>query len=66
MGIKEVPCDEIDLDYDKERELNVRLNKNTGDWDFDILNEAFEIEQLLDWGFDNSEINFGIEDVIKD
>ena len=45
MGIKEVPCVEIDLDYDKERELNVRLNKNTGDWDFDILNEAFEIEQ---------------------
>ena len=66
MGIKEVPCVEIDLDYDKERELNVRLNKNTGDWDFDILNETFEIEQLLDWGFDNSEINFGIEDVIKD
>ena len=66
MGIKEVPCVEIDLDYDKERELNVRLNKNTGDWDFDILYEAFEIEQLLDWGFDNSEINFGIEDVIKD
>ena len=66
MGIDEVPCVEIDLTYDKEKELNVRLNKNTGDWDFDILNEAFEIEQLLDWGFDNSAIKIELEDVIKD
>ena len=66
MGIDKVPCVEIDLTYDKEKELNVRLNKNTGDWDFDILNEAFEIEQLLDWGFDNSAIKIELEDVIKD
>ena len=66
MGIDEVPCVEIDLTYDREKELNVRLNKNTGDWDFDILNEAFEIEQLLDWGFDNSAIKIELEDVIKD
>ena len=66
MGINEVPCVEIDLTYDREKELNVRLNKNTGDWDFDILNEAFEIEQLLDWGFDNSAIKIDLEDVIKD
>ena len=66
MGIKEVPCVEIDLTYDWERELNVRLNKNTGDWDFDILNEAFEMDQLLDWGFDNSAIKIDLEDVIKD
>ena len=66
MGIDKVPCVEIDLTYDREKELNVRLNKNTGDWDFDILNEAFEIEQLLDWGFDNSAIKIDLEDVIKD
>ena len=66
MGIDKVPCVEIDLTYDREKELNVRLNKNTGDWDFDILNEAFEIEQLLDWGFDNSAIKIELEDVIKD
>ena len=63
IGIDKVPCVEIDLKYDDERELNVRLNKNTGDWDFDILNEAFDIEQLLDWGFDNSAIKFDIEDL---
>ena len=28
LNMKEVPCLEIDLPYEKERELNVRLNKN--------------------------------------
>ena len=56
MGIKEIPCLELDLDYDKERELNVRLNKNTGDWDFDLLANHFDIDELIDWGFDNKEL----------
>jgi len=37
---------------DKEvEELNIRLNKNTGDFDFDILANAWELEDLIDWGF---------------
>lgn len=32
-------------------ELNIRLNKNTGDWDWDILANEWEIADLLDWGF---------------
>ena len=51
MGIKEVPCVEIDLTYDKEKELNVRLNKNVGSWDYDILANTFDMEELKDWGF---------------
>ena len=27
MGIKQVPCVELNLSYDKEKELNIRLNK---------------------------------------
>ena len=27
LGIKEVPCIELDLTHDKERELNIRMNK---------------------------------------
>ena len=57
MGIKEVPCVEIDLVYDKERELNVRLNKNTGSWDFDVLANTFDIDELLDWGFEEKELD---------
>ena len=60
MGIKEIPCLEIDLTYDKERELNVRLNKNTGDWDYDLLANNFDIEELNDWGFDDSELKIDL------
>jgi hypothetical protein len=32
-------------------ELAIRLNKNSGDWDFDKLANEFEVPDLLDWGF---------------
>ncbi len=56
MGIKEVPCVEIDLVYDKERELNIRLNKNTGGWDWDILANTFDIEELIEFGFTEADL----------
>lgn len=34
------------------KELTIRLNKNQGEWDFDLLANEFEIDQLLDAGFD--------------
>ena len=56
MGISEVPCLYIDLPYEKERELNVRLNKNTGEWDFDILANTFDIDELIEFGFEEKEL----------
>lgn len=32
-------------------ELNIRLNKNTGDWDWDILANEWELPELVEWGF---------------
>ena len=63
LGIEEVPCVEVDLTLDEERELNVRLNKNTGEWDFDILADMFDIDELKDWGFTDDELlGFEIEE----
>ena len=56
MNIKEVPVLEVDLTYDRERELNVRLNANTGEWDTDILANMFDIDELQDWGFDDIDL----------
>ena len=64
MNIKEVPVLEVDLTYDRERELNVRLNANTGEWDTDVLANMFEIDELQDWGFDD--IDLKIDDVKLD
>lgn len=65
MGYKEVPAVYIELSEEKEKELNVRLNKNSGDWDFTKLSENFEKESLVDWGFDESEINQQIKELEK-
>ena len=40
-------------------ELNIRLNRNSGEFDFDILANEFEVGDLLDWGF--TEFDLGIE-----
>ena len=32
MGVKEVDCAMVDLSIEDERELNIRLNANLGEW----------------------------------
>jgi len=54
LGYKDVPCVEVNLTPTKEKELNVRLNKNTGQWDWDALANHFDVGELLEWGFDDS------------
>ena len=64
MNISEVRCVEIDLTYERERELNIRLNRNTGEWDMDNLANFFDMEELIDWGFDEGELVFEDEEPI--
>ena len=58
-----VPCVILDLSKEDERELNIRLNKNTGDWDFDILGNEFEIQELKEWGFKEIELGLNIDKI---
>lgn len=52
-----VPVVYLDIaDIKKEKELNVRLNKNTGSFDYDILANLFEEQDLMDWGFTELDI----------
>ena len=57
-GITEIPCWVPDrLLTEKEvEELNIRLNKNTGEWDFDILANQWNADDLACWGFSNSDL----------
>ena len=61
MGNDTVPTVELDLTLDQEKELNIRLNKSGGEFDFEMLSEHFEQDDLIDWGFDD--VDFG-EDLI--
>lgn len=58
IGLKEIPTVELNLSYEMERELNVRLNKNSGEWDFEELQEYFKSDELIEWGFDSEELDF--------
>jgi ParB-like chromosome segregation protein Spo0J len=52
LGVKEVECVIVDLNEDDEMELNIRLNANTGSWDWDTLANDWEVVDLEAWGLD--------------
>ena len=63
MGLKTAQTVEVNLDIKQEQELNVRLNKNQGQWNFDSLANFFDVDNLVDWGFDSKELNFSNVDL---
>ena len=65
LGFTEMPVVYITVsDLAKEKELNVRLNKNLGTFDFDLLKDFGE-EFLKDVGFSSEELDavFDLDDV---
>jgi len=68
IGLKTVPVVYLDIpDLAQEKELNLRLNRNTGSWNYDLLKEM-DISLLFDTGFDDTDLsimwdeNLGLED----
>ena len=66
MQTDTIPCVVLNLSKEKERELNVRLNKNTGDFDIDILANEFDIDELVDWGFKHIDLDINIDKIEED
>ena len=67
MGMTEVDCVVVEMDEDKEKALNIALNKISGDWDKDKL--ALLIADLQGADFDVSLTGFEpakIDDLFKD
>lgn len=57
LKIAEVPVVFVNIpDIEKEKELNVRLNKNTGEFDFEKLKQL-DFDLLLDIGFGQKELD---------
>ncbi|MFA5777883.1 MAG: DNA methyltransferase [Candidatus Paceibacterota bacterium] len=57
LGYKEMPVVYVNIpDLKKEKELNIRLNKNLGEFNFDLL-KSFEEEFLVDVGFTTEDID---------
>lgn len=63
LGYEEVPVVYINIpDIEKEKELNIRLNKNLGEFDFELL-AKFDESFLEDVGFTSEELDaiFNVE-----
>lgn len=56
--IKKVECWIADRQLDQHEldELCIGLNKNQGEFDYDILANEYEVVDLLNWGFDEKEL----------
>lgn len=62
LGMMEYPCLEVSFNPKKEKEANIRMNKNTGEWDFNVLANEFEMPDLLEWGFLEEEFGINTEE----
>ena len=57
LGYKTIPCVYVNIpDIKKEQELNLRLNKNVGSWDYDLL-ANFSEDELNKAGFESEELD---------
>ena len=64
LGFTEMPVVYLDIpEIEREQELNLRLNKNLGNWDEELL-KAFDTGLLLDVGFTPDDLNNLFDDVL--
>ena len=56
LGVGKIPIIYLNIpDINKEKELNLRLNRNQGEWDYDLL-KSFDVDILQNIGFDDSDL----------
>ena len=51
-GIKEIPVIVMDLPEDKQREFLIKDNTSGGEWDWDMLANEWDTDELEAWGLD--------------
>lgn len=61
-GAKEVECwaPKATLSEKEIDELNIRLNRATGEWEWDTLANEWEVNDLLEWGFTEEELSIDL------
>jgi len=68
LNIQEIECYVPDhaLNEKEMEELNIRLNKNIGEWDFDILANEWDTDDLVAYGFDTKDFDIQVPDLPED
>lgn len=62
LKVKEVDCNVPSRDLTPEEidELNIRLNRNTGEWDWEVMANSWNLSDLVEWGFNPKEFEIDI------
>jgi DNA modification methylase len=55
-GLKEVPIIITDLTEEKQREFLIKDNTSGGEWDWEVLANQWDVEELESWGLDVPEL----------
>lgn len=67
LGYKEIECNIVDLDKNKEKALNIALNKITGEWDNNKLEELLAELKEADVDMDITGFSFDeVDNILKD
>ena len=59
-GLKEIPIIITDLSEEKQREFLIKDNTSGGEWDWEVLSNEWNSEELESWGLDLS--TFEVDD----
>jgi DNA modification methylase len=60
-GWKDVPIQVVDWDEDKQRQFIIKDNVSGGEWDWDMLANEWDTEELQEWGLDLPDFDNGKE-----
>jgi DNA modification methylase len=65
-GMKEIPVIIADLNEDQQREFLIKDNTSGGEWDWEMLANEWDSEELQDWGLDLPGFEDEEENKLKD
>ena len=69
LGMAEIPCIRVDIPKDREKALNLALNRISGEWDMDMLAkllDELDAESRRLSGFDENEITEALNRLTED
>jgi len=68
IGLKEIPVTIADLTEDQQREFLIKDNTSGGEWDWEVLANEWDNEELEEWGLDLPafDINNKLDDLSND
>ena len=65
-GLKEVPVKIVDWTEEQQRQFIIKDNVSGGEWDWDLLANEWDVEELDDWGLDVPKDFLEPEEVVED